>query len=1330
MSTLKKVLSLVLCISLLAGSFTMLGGLTTVASAAETPSTHTIKSYADLCKDYDHFVYFGTEVREIEVDAAGNVTADNGLTDGYVQPGQWLEYRAHIKSDMWVSTIVTGIQFDKRFFDAHATAKPVASESYDVGAVGTMNDEHPMTSERGISVKYTVKPAANQNQFSGGYTKLDAATYANLDDAWQTTAYDVNVSTLASDISTDTWLYKFYAKVLDEPTVTEAKSYTEPSTWKISPNASGTQGTPQVNSNLATGALLSELADAPARSTCKNMNLTTTNGVGARFGVVTVLLTDADYTFVLGDPPAAAPTFVATFKNGETVISEAEYEAEAEIAVPEAPAAEAGYVFAGWAVEGTTDIVTAFVMGEADVTYVAIFEALPAQTATFMNGADVYDTFEIYAGGKIVAPAGPAGENGSNFLYWSTSEDGDAVADWTMPEGGATFYAVFSAAAVHAVKYVVNGAETVVNVVEGSEYTIAGAPEFDATAYRFLGWANAAGEIVSGTQTMGTEDVTYTALFEEIVYYTVTYYVDGAADGEAAKYEENTKYIVKTDAPAKTGYTFAGWSTVDGDATAIIGGEQTITADVALYAVYTVNKYSATFNAGNGAAFEDGTTSYTYAVDYNDYIVAPATAPAKAGYTFKGWKNYTEGMKMGAADKTFAAEWTANTYKATFYLDADTYAAGEALKAIDATYDKALNTGYSVADLTSKKTGYKFAGWADAATGEIATGSMVTNANLTKYAYDSDKAFYALWTKYDSSITLMVRDYANGEGWTTYATMFADNGATYNLAGLKGKDVAAAMGWDNLNVAVSRIKAAYTSEDCNAYADDTITYDGDKVFYLFTEAKVDVSFVSGDVTQTINATTTPDSPYTVTVLTSSVTVDTTPATGYKFGGWKNASGETVSAVAGKGYVLNVKDGAAQTLTADFQAIEYKLVFNVNNSEGYSAIKTADATFSIGDTINLAAIKYVDANGNSTLLPTIGAENGAQTGGDLTGDDASYTNKNGWKFVGWMIGVGSKETSFAIDKTYTVDEEFIKAYAAGETIKITGVWEALPGKLEFYVATGFNDDGTEIYELLESYDVLTGDAIATYRTAATAKARENAPEGKTFITWDDTTTVNMPAGGLKLYAKYQSESVKVYLDYNNSTDEAPLTIEERVKEGTFYNAYYGLDIMGKYPDGSDPLYDQVRRMTITNTPGENYACIGWDVYTIESEDDLYKEENWTKVELGDSYKAEGILIFKANWKAYGDFFVRLYDTNHKMIKALGKDFKMYYWASGVATDKAGVDPVNHAPDGLVIVLYILKLETSGGLSLVIEPFAVNKTFFDITNIGALFEALGGLLGNLL
>ena len=237
---------------------------------------------------------------------------------------------------------------------------------------------------------------------------------------------------------------------------------------------------------------------------------------------------------------------------------------------------------------------------------------------------------------------------------------------------------------------------------------------------------------------------------------------------------------------------------------------------------------------------------------------------------------------------------------------------------------------------------------------------------------------------------------------------------------------------------------------------------------------------------------------------------------------------------------------------------------------------------------------------------------------------------------------------------------------------------------------------------------------------------------------------MPAGGLELYARYQNKAIAVYVDYNNATAENGLTLNETMMAGTFYKAYYGLDIKGVYPDGSAPLYDQIRTMTITNVPGENYVCMGWDVYEVEEGADVYDTNNWTKVEGiadAESYNATTTLIFQAKWMSYGDFIIRLYDTNHKLIKALGKDFKMYYWASEIATDKEHADPVNHLPDGLVILLYIPTLEGFdfnrffeagmwSSLTLKIEPFAVNKTFFDIKNIGALFEALGGLLGNLL
>ena len=1339
MSTLKKVLSLVLCFSLLAGSFAMLGDLAPVASAAATPVVKTVKSYADLCKDYDHFVYFATEVFEFKTNDEGKATTE--LTDGYVQPGQWLEYRGYVKSDMWVSTITTGVQYDNRLFDAQTVSKMENGDTYEVNIAGTadsghMNADHPMIQDRGTIVAYTVKPCNIVNQWIKGYTALDADTYNNYDDLWNTFEHDADMGGLAADVRTDTWINKWYLRIQDEPTVETGKSYSEPTSWKLAPlnkNPAATAGDPKVNSNVATGALISELPNAPMRSTCKNMNLSNAAGVGPRYGVVTLLLDDANFTFVVGEPPAAAPKFVAKFMNGDVIVSEAEYEAGAAIEAPAAPVAPAGKSFAGWAVDG--EIVTEFVMGEADVTYAAVFEDLPTYKATFVVDGEEWLTSETYVGGAISKPQDPEATEGRSFLYWSLSEDGAAVTDWAMPEGGVTFYAVFSEAVAHKVTYIVNGvAVNSENVIEDHEYTIAGAPEYDAEAYRFLGWSTVeddAAAIVEGTKTMGTEDVTYYAVFEEIVYYTVSYFVDGAAYGEAVKYEENETYEVSTDEPAKTGYTFVGWSTVENEADAIISGEQTITADVALYAIYKVNSYNATFDA-NGGAFANGDAKATYLVEYNDYIIAPTEVPVKEGFKFDGWTGYTEGATIGAKDVTYKAKWTAETYTATFYLDADAYAAGTVLKEVAATYDKAVTTGYAAANLAELKPGYKFAGWADAATGEIAANSAVSHANLTKYAYASDKAFYALWTKYDSSITLMVRDYENAEGWVVYDTTFADNGTTFDVNKLKGTDVSAKMGWTDITVKVSNgTFALYDSEDCTTGV-NAATYDGDATYYLNTFAEATLTWKSGEETVAVAKKTTNTNPFTYTVTSADIAaLDTTPATGYKFVGWTDEAGNVLNLIAGTGYLIDAKNGD-QTIEAKFEKIAYTISFNVNNAAGsYAVVKNADKTFSIGDTFSLEGVKYLAADGSETVLPTIGAENGEQTGGNQE-DGKSYNNAYGKKFTGWTIGLGENEKAFDLNGSEAITEEFIKKFATGETIKITGQWEALEQKLVFYIVDGVNEDGSDKYVVLKSYDVVTGAPIASYKDEASELAKENTPEGRTFSTWSDTSTVNMPAGGLELYARYQSKAIAVYVDYNNATAENGLTLNETMMVGTFYKAYYGLDIKGVYPDGSAPLYDQIRTMTITNVPGENYICVGWDVYTVEDGKDVYDKANWVKVEGikdAESYKATSTLIFSANWKAYTDFFFRIYDTNHKIIRAFGKDFKMYYWASEIATDRANADPINHLPDGLVIVLFIPKIEFEGGLTLAIEPFAVNKTFFDPRNFGALLGALGGLLGNL-
>ncbi|MBE6821389.1 MAG: hypothetical protein E7516_10120, partial [Ruminococcaceae bacterium] len=102
MSTFKKIVSIMLCIAMLAGSFTMLGGLATPdASAADGVSK--IKSYAELDTLYNNFIYLGSEIYEIETadGTLNTAVTDRVLTDYYVDAGQLLEERLYVKGDFY-----------------------------------------------------------------------------------------------------------------------------------------------------------------------------------------------------------------------------------------------------------------------------------------------------------------------------------------------------------------------------------------------------------------------------------------------------------------------------------------------------------------------------------------------------------------------------------------------------------------------------------------------------------------------------------------------------------------------------------------------------------------------------------------------------------------------------------------------------------------------------------------------------------------------------------------------------------------------------------------------------------------------------------------------------------------------------------------------------------------------------------------------------------------------------------------------------------------------------------------------------------------------------
>ncbi|MBF2626305.1 InlB B-repeat-containing protein [Listeria marthii] len=134
--------------------------------------------------------------------------------------------------------------------------------------------------------------------------------------------------------------------------------------------------------------------------------------------------------------------------------------------------------------------------------------------------------------------------------------------------------------------------------------------------------------------------------------------------------------------------------------------------------------YVTTFDI-NGATTTENTAVNT--------LITEPVAPTKTGYTFTGWYDAKTGGnkwdfatdKMPAEDITLYAQFTINSYNATFDIDGTTTTQKVAYQAL-------LNE-----PTAPTKAGYTFKGWYDAKTGgtkwDFATGKMPAE-NITLYA--------------------------------------------------------------------------------------------------------------------------------------------------------------------------------------------------------------------------------------------------------------------------------------------------------------------------------------------------------------------------------------------------------------------------------------------------------------------------------------------------------------------------------------------------------------------------------------------------------------------
>lgn len=290
------------------------------------------------------------------------------------------------------------------------------------------------------------------------------------------------------------------------------------------------------------------------------------------------------------------------------------------------------------------------------------------------NGGTYNGTFaelvpsEGYTGlkdGSIVTKAGYV------FLGWNpTGNPSDVIYPAGHLYGLASQYtelkAVWDTSGSTARIYFVNPADGSQNVsfdgAVGYKYAV---PEngFALSGYDFLGWSETRYDVGMGTPDVGSSVTvsstkTYYAVFKPKVYECTIRYDGNGGTGTMGVQTETASSVphymtVAGCAYEYPGYTFAGWSENRySESPSYAAGSSycfTDSGDVTLYAVWiekvesSYNRFYLVFN-GNGDSVTNvppqvyRTTSETSVAFY-----VPSTAPAKEGYSFRGWSDTAYG---------------------------------------------------------------------------------------------------------------------------------------------------------------------------------------------------------------------------------------------------------------------------------------------------------------------------------------------------------------------------------------------------------------------------------------------------------------------------------------------------------------------------------------------------------------------------------------------------------------------------------------------------------------------------------------------------------------
>lgn len=352
-------------------------------------------------------------------------------------------------------------------------------------------------------------------------------------------------------------------------------------------------------------------------------------------------------------------------------------------------------------------------------------------------------------------------KTGYTFGGWFNNEacEGTAITQISKGTIGAkTYYAKWTAKIYTVTLQTNNGTINAGNITSYTYGVGATLPtDVTKTGYTFVGWFDNSSYDGGAVTAIANNEVGNKNFWAKwtSASYNVTLNADGGTinSNNVTSYTYGVGAILPTDV-TKEGYIFNGWKDAEANDALEIAtdayGDKTFTAS------WTKATYTIDYNANGGTINDTYVSTYQLGAE----IILP-TDVEKDGCTFEGWydnANFT-GVAVTAiantevGNKTFYANWTANTYTVLLNAQGGTINSGDVTSY---TYGVVVSLPTNVT-----KEGFTFTGWY---TNEECTSAVVSIISSTTMG---NQTFYAGWSNTAYAVTLNTNNGVISEGNVT-----------------------------------------------------------------------------------------------------------------------------------------------------------------------------------------------------------------------------------------------------------------------------------------------------------------------------------------------------------------------------------------------------------------------------------------------------------------------------------------------------------------------------------------------------------------------------------